>query len=799
MLNEPREENRSAAHHLGRLWASITLIPLMLLGLSTQAAEITYTFVDATVGGTPISGTFTLDDQTNTVVAWTVTTQPGLDSNGNPSFDGQVFSNTTGTLLTTTGGFTFREFVDGQLDFRVEPTVATIIGYGAAGGPVTLLECYNCAPLRTGTGTVVPEAGAFPPGNEGAGPDAGPDLTLTGLPGETITSILSVSGSDFPIFVGAEIGTVTPNELTAPGQVTYSLTIPADAQPGTVIEDWVFLSDPQERFTEVTVTVTVGDPNEPSAPEVIGTLELTGSSAAPLSAEFPVTGQFPIELLAESGSVEPSVLLEPGNATYTLIIAEGLEPGSIIEDTISLIDAAGVTRVISVSVQVTDAQQTLAEIPMLAPNERSLAQLFDDACPRLEQAETVDEDLLSLCNRLLDPANSDEQIAAALRAINPEEILAATTAALRLTRVQHGNLSQRINAVRSGAIGRGPDTRGAGVDVSGLNLQIGGQTIPGTVLATALDALLGGGASADEPFIGGDDFGRWGLFVNGSIGFGDQTSTANAAGFDFNTQGITAGVDYRLRDNAYLGAAVGFAGVDVDFDNRGGKMDIESWNLSLFGTYFHEDKFYVDGLLNYGRTDYDSTRNIRFSDAQGDVDRTARGSTKGTQRSLSLASGYDFNYGAWTVGPHVGTDLVVSEVSTLRETGAGAFDMIVGSQSSRSWTLNAGGHASYAWNMKWGVLIPHVSADFVREFETSRDTVLVRLAANPFNSDPGNPSPTVVLQADRPDPSYFVFSAGTSAQFIYGISGFVNYQQISGMSNFKMTQVNVGLRFERQF
>jgi hypothetical protein len=125
--------------------------------------------------------------------------------------------------------------------------------------------------------------------------------------------------------------------------------------------------------------------------------------------------------------------------------------------------------------------------------------------------------------------------------------------------------------------------------------------------------------------------------------------------------------------------------------------------------------------------------------------------------------------------------------------------MIVGSQKSRSWTLNAGGHASYAWAMKWGVLIPHVSADFVRELETGRDTVLIRLAADPFNSDPSNPSPGVVLQADRPDPSYFVFSAGTSAQFIYGVSGFVNYQQMSGMSNFKMSQVNVGLRFERQF
>ncbi|MFU8817718.1 MAG: autotransporter outer membrane beta-barrel domain-containing protein [Pseudomonadales bacterium] len=720
--------------------------------------------------------------------------EPSVSTSGTPPFDRWQDGLIASSSIIPLGNDQYR--IAGVISAGSEPFVA--------GETVSSLGFRTSVDGTSRTATLSAQPiGSCADGTGGQGPDGGGDLVLTGARGETVTRNIWVTGSDFPIFVDSEIGTVTPNQLSEPGPVTYSLTVPADVQIGSVIEDGIFLFDSTERFDEVAVTLTVIEaeeqvpPTDPP-PEVIATLALTGSSAAPVTAAFAVEGLFPIEILAEAGSVEPGVLLEAGDVTYTLAIAPELEPGSVIEDTISLTDVDGTTRVIRVSVEVTAVQQELALITLLAPNEESLARLFDDVCPRLEDGDAADEDLLSICNRLKDPANTPEQIAAALLAINPEEILAATTSALRLTRVQHGNLSQRINAVRTGATGRGPNTGGS-VDVSGLNLQIAGQTIPGAVLATAVDALLGGGASADDDFIGGSDFGRWGLFVNGSVSFGDQSRGANEAGFDFNSQGITAGIDYRLRDNAFLGAALGFAAVDVDFDNRGGDMDIESWNLSLFGSYFYEDKFYLDGLINYGRSDYDSTRNIRFTDAQGEVNRTARGSTKGTQRSLSLSSGYDFNHRAWTVGPHFGTDLVDSEISTLRETGAGALSMIVGSQSSRSWTINVGGHASYAWNMRWGVLIPHVSADLVRELETSRDTVLVRLAADPFNSDPGNPTPTVVLQSDRPDPNYMVFSAGTSAQFIYGISGFVNYQQMAGMRNFKMTQVNVGLRFERQF
>jgi outer membrane autotransporter protein len=565
-------------------------------------------------------------------------------------------------------------------------------------------------------------------------------------------------------------------------------------QPGDTI--WGLLiqvdGEPDRESGPIPVQICAADGTAP--PAVDDVINLNGAPGTSVTHEFAVTEVgFPISLAAETGSVAPAELTEPGNATYTRAIPESAEVDTILQDTITLTDADGITRLIAVNVEVTaPAQRDITDIPFLTPNQRALAVWVDDACPRLQDRgaqNALEEDLLDICGRLRDPDNLDTQVADALDAINPDQWMAATTVALRLTRVQHGNLAQRINSLRSGA---------TGLDTSGLNVHVHGLPVPQEVAAELLRSMLGGGASADD-LIGGEDFGRWGLFANGNINFGDQSRTANQAGFDFNTLGITAGIDYRLRDNLFLGAAVGYANVDVDFARAGGDMDVDSWNLSLFGTWFQTDRYYVDALVNYGRNDYDSKRHIRFSDAQGLFERTAIGDANGKQLSASLAAGYDFGRGPWTFGPHAGTDYLDVDIGRVREQGAGALNMIVGRQSAKSLTLNAGGHASYVYAATWGVFIPHLRLDYVRELETDRHLMDVRLAADPFANDPSNPSPTITLQSDRPDPSYFVWSIGASAQFVNGIAGFVNYQHMSGMNDFTLSQVNYGLRFERRF
>jgi outer membrane autotransporter protein len=284
--------------------------------------------------------------------------------------------------------------------------------------------------------------------------------------------------------------------------------------------------------------------------------------------------------------------------------------------------------------------------------------------------------------------------------------------------------------------------------------------------------------------------------MNGKVGLGDKDDTVREAGFDFDTVGLTGGFDYRFDQNLVLGFAIGYAAVNSNFDRNRGGLDIESWSGSLFGTYFVADKFYVDGMLTYGQNDYDSVRHITFTDASGLTAETAVGDTDGMQLSGGLASGFDLNRGKWTFGPHVGLYYVQADTDGFAERGAGGLNLVLDDQEATSFTVNAGGHLSYALTLPWGVLVPHLRADYVHEFEDSRETVNLRFAADPFSSDPTDPTPVIELETDSPDPDYFVWSAGVSAQFIHGISGFITYRSMAGFDDFSLGEFTYGLRME---
>jgi uncharacterized protein YhjY with autotransporter beta-barrel domain len=541
--------------------------------------------------------------------------------------------------------------------------------------------------------------------------------------------------------------------------------------------------------SSATVSITDNDDQVDPGPDE----SVDGGAGETVSVVFAVAGAAPFTLSSNIGTVSPATLPAPGNATFSFDIPAGTQPGTVFVATVSVTNAASTTVTKDITISVV-ANRVLSEIPGLTPNQRALARYLDAMCPRLEQLQNVNDEqgqLQSACLGLRDAGTSDAQVVNALDAINPEELIVAATTALRLTSMQNGNLMQRINSLRSGA---------SGIDLAGLNVQIGNEAIAGVAIneifkatvGKAMQGIMGGGASAD-------DFARWGLFANGNVKFGDKDATDNEAGFDYDAIGITTGVDYRFRDNLVFGAALGYASVKSDFSSSKGELDIKAWSASLFGTYFVADKYYLDGMLTYGQNDYDTTRQISYTDVFGPINETASGDTDGLQLSGGLSGGYDFNRGPWTFGPHLGAYYFDVDVDEFSESGAGGYNLDIGDQNAQSFQLNGGGHVSVVVNRAWGVFIPHARVDYVHELMDSAELVGVRLANDPFATDPSNPTPIVRLRTDRPDTDYFVMSLGASAQFINGISGFVNYRTMAGFDDFTMSEFTWGLRFERSF
>ena len=122
-------------------------------------------------------------------------------------------------------------------------------------------------------------------------------------------------------------------------------------------------------------------------------------------------------------------------------------------------------------------------------------------------------------------------------------------------------------------------------------------------------------------------------------------------------------------------------------------------------------------------------------------------------------------------------------------------NLIYDEQKFKSLTGNLGLRVTYAWNLPWGVLLPHFRADYVREFEDDVDVFGVRFAADPNATS----TPPILIETENPDKSYWRLAAGLSAQFKYGVSGYIEYQRLESFEFISFQDVSMGLRFQRSF
>jgi outer membrane autotransporter protein len=309
--------------------------------------------------------------------------------------------------------------------------------------------------------------------------------------------------------------------------------------------------------------------------------------------------------------------------------------------------------------------------------------------------------------------------------------------------------------------------------------------------------LAQGQSAAASSWTGPDPFGRLGIFVNGIFGFGDKDTTSREAGFDFDTYGVTGGVDYRFTDNFVLGLAFGYTTTDSDFASARGQLDADAYTFSAFGTYY-VGRLYVDGIFSYSWNDFDSTRNIVYSIPSIDqlstttVSQTARSATDGSQFSFSLGSGYDFNARGFTFGPYGRLSYLKANIDAFQEridnTDAGfGLALAINEQDVESLTWALGGQVSYAVSTGFGVLVPQLRFEWEHEFLDSERTITARFVADPANTP-------ILLQTDNPDRDYFNFGAGLSAVFQRGVSAFVYYETVLALRDVTAHQVAVGLR-----
>lgn len=354
------------------------------------------------------------------------------------------------------------------------------------------------------------------------------------------------------------------------------------------------------------------------------------------------------------------------------------------------------------------------------------------------------------------PGLSDTELEGALQQIATEEASAAGTVSTRTTYHQTGNIVNRLSSLRRS------------------------------------DKILGGGAGDDTGEIeAGTGFDKASVFVNGVIGTVDKNQTDREDGFEMDSQGIIIGADYRPTSDTVVGVALGYNRFDSDFESNtagtvlGGSLEADSTNLTVYGSKYMGD-LYVDGVLGFGKSDYDLDRVIRYSG----VDRVAKGSTDGKQFAASLGVGMNKQQGAITYGPYGRVHYQDIDIDGYAESGALGMNMTVNDQRIKSTKSVMGIHASKATSQSFGILSPHINAEWHHEFEDD-----ARQVSSYFTVDPNQT--VFVSSTDQPDRDYFTLDGGVSIVHTNGIQSFVNASVLLGQKHIDSSYgVTAGVRVE---
>ncbi len=407
-------------------------------------------------------------------------------------------------------------------------------------------------------------------------------------------------------------------------------------------------------------------------------------------------------------------------------------------------------------------------ISSLTSGQRDFADTIARNCQ-----DPTDPAVIQTCQALeeLDPLTQEQVIQEAY----PAQISAHTNSGVNGSRAQAANLLTRMANIRAGS---------TGIDLSNLTPQ--GQ-LPH--LADSGDDFhsarrLGGGASADADT---GQFEKWGLFLNGSVNFGKQDPTTQESGYDYTSQAITLGTDYRFGTNVVAGLALGLTFNDNDFVSNAGSMESFSYDFSGYTTWYPSESWYVDMLAGFGRTNYDLERRIQGA---GDLSpTTATSDTQGNQWQIGVSSGYTFQHNAFSATPHARFGYRRVGVDGYTEQGDNSTFLIkLGDQHLESLRTALGLQTTYALSSRFGVFLPTLDLEWIHEYQDESQAIQVQSLLD--NTATGR----FALTTDNPDRDFFTAGFGISAQFAKSRSAFLFYERLFGWQSFSRNIITAGVR-----
>jgi uncharacterized protein YhjY with autotransporter beta-barrel domain len=399
----------------------------------------------------------------------------------------------------------------------------------------------------------------------------------------------------------------------------------------------------------------------------------------------------------------------------------------------------------------------------LTRNQLSIGEALKEAC-RITESQI----LLTRCAEIA--ALNDHEQARVLNALIQDESAGTVTRMLRIGSTQFSNINRRISSLKSGKWGL--------LSFNNLSLNIEGEAVPiGTIAQGLLDSASGrsiGDTIAETE--------RLGFYLNGKINFGKKKSTKNQTGFDFDTQGVTLGMDYRFSDQFVAGGALGYAFTDTNYNNKGGTQS-QSSSINLYGSYYLPQNFYLDLISHFGYHTSDNVRSIRYRDFSN----KANSNTNGLEYGWNFSLGKQWNLYSWTINPYARFEFLEVLINNYNEASNSGLAVAIDHTGGRSIKSGLGTQIGRAFKMSQGIIQPSVNFEWLHEFKANATNVSGRFLE--ASSGAGR----FKLITNAPDHDYFNLGTSVKAIFAKGRNISFNHSSRLGQAGINHYRFNLGV------
>lgn len=247
---------------------------------------------------------------------------------------------------------------------------------------------------------------------------------------------------------------------------------------------------------------------------------------------------------------------------------------------------------------------------------------------------------------------------------------AQVDASVRFAAAQQSNIQNRMRQLRSTG-----NTSSNALTLSMASLSGTGLSISADELASFQDARLPQGMA---------------VWTAGTITNGGRDAHDDASGFDFRSDGVTLGADWRVSERFLFGVAGGWGWNDTDLDDARSNLDAQQRALSLYGLWRPGQRWFVDGIVGWGDLDFDIRRYSTTAGAMATAQRN------GDQSFGALTGGYEHAGGdGMTLTGYGRLDASRTRLDAYREQGLGLYDLAYGSQTLESSGASLGVEGSF--------------------------------------------------------------------------------------------------------